>query len=42
MEWFEYWRQFMVDFFVYLGVKRENLRLRDHAPEELSHYSSYY
>ncbi len=39
MEWFEYWRQFMVDFFVYLGVKRENLRLRDHAPEELSHYS---
>ncbi|HHY13158.1 MAG TPA: glycine--tRNA ligase [Thermoanaerobacterales bacterium] len=39
MEWFEYWRQFMVDFFVSLGVKKENLRLRDHTPEELSHYS---
>lgn len=38
-EWFEYWRQFMVDFFVSLGVKKENLRLRDHTPEELSHYS---
>ncbi len=38
-EWFEYWRQFMVDFFVSLGVKKENLRLRDHSPEELSHYS---
>lgn len=38
-KWFEYWRQFMVDFFVALGVKKENLRLRDHTPEELSHYS---
>lgn len=38
-EWFETWRQFMVDFFVYLGVDKEKLRLRDHAPEELSHYS---
>jgi glycyl-tRNA synthetase len=38
-KWFEYWRQFMVDFFVSLGVKKENLRLRDHTPEELSHYS---
>ena len=38
-KWFEYWRQFMIDFFVSLGVKSENLRLRDHSPEELSHYS---
>ncbi len=38
-KWFEYWRQFMVNFFVSLGVKKENLRLRDHTPEELSHYS---
>ena len=38
-KWFDYWRQFMVDFFVSLGVKKENLRLRDHTPEELSHYS---
>ncbi len=39
MEWFEYWRQYMIEFFTDLGVKRENLRLRDHSPEELSHYS---
>ncbi len=38
-EWFEYWRQFMIDFFVSLGVKKEKLRMRDHTPEELSHYS---
>ncbi len=38
-KWFDYWRQFMVDFFVSLGVKKENLRLRDHTHEELSHYS---
>lgn len=38
-KWFNYWRQFMVDFFVDLGVDREKLRLRDHSREELSHYS---
>ncbi|HHX23854.1 MAG TPA: glycine--tRNA ligase [Thermoanaerobacterales bacterium] len=38
-KWFEYWRQYTIDFFASLGVKRENLRLRDHTPEELSHYS---
>ncbi len=38
-EWFEYWRKFTIDFFTLLGVKKENLRLRDHSPEELSHYS---
>jgi len=39
LKWFEYWRQFMMDFFVSLGVAKENLRFRDHDPEELSHYS---
>jgi len=38
-KWFNYWRQFMMDFFVSLGVSKENLRFRDHDPEELSHYS---
>ncbi|MCG0275566.1 MAG: glycine--tRNA ligase [Thermosediminibacteraceae bacterium] len=38
-KWFDYWRNFAMDFFLELGVKRENLRLRDHSPEELSHYS---
>ncbi|KYO67789.1 glycine--tRNA ligase [Thermovenabulum gondwanense] len=39
MEWFDYWRNFTMEFFTSLGVKKENLRLRDHSPEELSHYS---
>jgi len=38
-EWFEYWKQFCLDFLISLGVKPENLRVRDHSPEELSHYS---
>jgi len=39
MEWFDYWRNFTIEFFTSIGVKKENLRLRDHSPEELSHYS---
>ena len=39
MEWFDYWRTFMRDWLLSLGIKEENLRLRDHKPEELSHYS---
>lgn len=38
-EWFAYWKQFCMDFLVSLGIKSENLRMRDHSPEELSHYS---
>lgn len=39
MEWFEYWRAFCRNWLVNLGMKDENLRLRDHSPEELSFYS---
>ena len=39
LEWFEYWRGFCRDWLVNLGMKEENLRLRDHDPEELSFYS---
>ena len=39
MEWFEYWRGFCRDWLVSLGIREENLRIRDHKPEELSHYS---
>ena len=39
LEWFEYWREFCRDWLYELGIKEENLRLRDHSPEELSHYS---
>ncbi|MCI5675240.1 MAG: glycine--tRNA ligase [Ezakiella sp.] len=38
-EWFEYWRAFCRDFLLNLGMKEENIRLRDHEKEKLSFYS---
>ena len=39
LEWFSYWRSFCYNFLLSLGLKEEELRLRDHDPEELSFYS---
>ena len=39
LEWFAYWRNFCRDFLLSLNMKEENLRLRDHDPEELCFYS---
>ena len=39
LEWFKYWREYAVNFLYSLGMKKENIRLRDHEKEELSHYS---
>ena len=39
LKWFEYWRSYAVEFLKSLGIKDENIRLRDHEKEELSHYS---
>ncbi|MBE6622570.1 MAG: glycine--tRNA ligase [Ruminococcaceae bacterium] len=39
LEWFAYWRGFCRDWLLSLGMKEENLRLRDHDPEELCFYS---
>ncbi len=39
MHWFNYWREFCKDWLLNLNLKEENLRLRDHSEEELSHYS---
>lgn len=40
LEWFKYWKNYAVDFLKNLGMKEENMRLRDHEQEELSHYSN--
>ena len=40
MEWFNYWREFMVKWLLDLGLNEESIRLRDHSAEELSHYST--
>ncbi|MCL6599512.1 MAG: glycine--tRNA ligase [Alicyclobacillus macrosporangiidus] len=39
VRWFEYWRQFCYDWVRSIGLREENLRMRDHAKEQLSHYS---
>ena len=39
MEWFNYWVDFCRKWLLSLGIKEENLRMRAHDPEELSHYS---
>ncbi len=39
LEWFAYWKDYCHKFLLNLGMKDENLRLRDHDPEELCFYS---
>ena len=40
LEWHKYWKEFCKNWLLSLGMKEENIRLRDHSPEELSHYSN--
>ncbi len=39
LEWFAYWREFCKNWLLSIGLKEENIRLRDHDPEELCFYS---
>ena len=39
LEWFKYWKDYCKNFLTSLGIADENLRLRDHSPEELCFYS---
>ncbi len=39
LEWFAYWKNFCHQWLLNLGMKEENLRLRDHDPEGLCFYS---
>ena len=39
LDWFEYWKDYCVNFLKSLGMKDENIMLREHRQEELSHYS---
>jgi glycyl-tRNA synthetase len=38
-EWYEYWRNTRLNWYLNLGIKKDNLRLRDHSSEELAHYA---
>jgi len=39
LEWFNYWKNYCAQWLYDLGMKPENLKLRDHDPEELCFYS---
>jgi len=39
-EWFQYWLDQRMQWYLDLGIKKENLRLREHDSDELSHYSA--
>ncbi len=38
-QWFDYWVQERLNYYIGLGIKKENLRLRPHDKEELAHYA---
>jgi glycyl-tRNA synthetase len=38
-QWFDYWIEERLNWYVNLGIRRENLRLRQHTKEELAHYA---
>ena len=40
LDWFQYWKNYCINWLYSLGIKEENLRLRDHEKEELSFYSN--
>ncbi len=39
LEWFDYWRAYCRDWLYSIGLKQENVRLRDHDADELCFYS---
>jgi glycyl-tRNA synthetase len=39
MKWYEYWKQNRMDWYLNLGIKKENMRFKDHAPDERAHYA---
>lgn len=40
LEWFQYWKEYCHNWLLSIGLKKENIRMRDHEQEELSHYSN--
>ncbi len=40
LEWFDYWKNACKSFLLNLGIAEENIKMRDHESEELSHYSN--
>lgn len=40
LQWHKYWKEYCKNWLLNLGMKENNIRLRDHSKEELSHYSN--
>lgn len=40
IEWYNYWKEYCRKFLLSLGMREENMRLREHEQAELSHYSN--
>ena len=40
LEWYNYWKDFCENWLLSLGMKKENIRLREHSKEELVFYSA--
>lgn len=38
-KWFLYWKENRINFYLSLGIKKENLRFRDHRDDERAHYA---
>lgn len=39
LEWFKYWKDYSFNFLLNLRINEDNIRMRDHSPEELVFYS---
>ncbi len=40
LKWFTYWKDYCKNWLLSLGIREENIKMRDHSQEELSHYSN--
>jgi len=40
-KWFDYWKKQRMDWYIDLGIKKENLRFRKHEDKERAHYAKY-
>jgi glycyl-tRNA synthetase len=38
-QWFEHWKEQRFNWYLNLGIKKENLRFREHEKDELAHYA---
>lgn len=39
MNWYNHWKEARFNWYLNLGLKKENLRFREHDPDELAHYA---